>query len=168
MQTTRPLRPSQYEHSNPDSPPSAMRKFPEGGGTSAGWGRAVVLARRLSVDLCGCARSSAGGVISHCRPPTQRAADRIARTSSSDAWAPLRDDSEGPGIEHVGPQICGDSATGATGAAFAEIIQHVFFCSHFGSNQHEARSTRLAHVRALRPATGARLHAAFRRCVSES
>ena len=68
----------------------------------------------------------------HCRPPTQRAADRIARTSSSDAWAPLRDDSEGPGIEHVGPQTCGDSATGATGAAFAGMVRHSFFCSHFG------------------------------------
>ena len=104
----------------------------------------------------------------HCRAPTQRAADRIARSSSSDAWAPLRDDSEGPGIEHVGPQICGDSATGATGAAFAEIIQHLFFCSHFGSIQHEARSTRLAQVRPLRQAAGSWVHAAFRRCVSES
>ena len=158
MQTTRPLTPSQYEHSNPDSLPSAMRPVPVGEGTSAGWGWAVGLARRLSVDLCGCARSSAGGMIIHCRPPTQRAADRIARSSSSDAWAPLRDDSEGPGIEHVGPQICGDSATGATGAAFAGMVRHSFFCSHFGSIQHEARSKRLAQVRPLRQAAGSWVH----------
>ena len=137
-------------------------------GPSAGWGWAVGLARRLSVDLCGCARSSAGGMIIHCRPSSQRAADRIARTSSSDAWAPLRDDSEGPGIEHVGPQICGDSATGATRAAFAGMVRHSFFRSHFGSTQHEARSKRLAQVRPLRQAGGSWVHAAFRRCVPQS
>ena len=98
----------------------------------------------------------------HCRPPTQRAADRIARSSSSDAWAPLRDDSEGPGIEHVGPQICGDSATGATGAAFAGMVRHSFFCSHFGSIQHEARSKRLAQVRPLRQAAGSWVHSTGR------
>ena len=149
VQTTRPQTPSQYEHSNPDSLPSAMRTFPVGEGTSAGWGWAVVLARRLSVDLCGCARSSAGGMIIRCRPPTQRAADRIARTSSSDAWAPLRDDSEGPGIEHVGPPTCGDSARGATGAAFAGMVRHTSFRSLFGSIRHEAESKSHAQVRPL-------------------
>ena len=85
----------------------------------------------------------------HCRPPTQRAADRIARTSSSDAWAPLRDDSEGPGVEHVGTQTFGDSATGTTGDAFAGMVRLSFFCSLFGSIRHEAESKSHAQVRPL-------------------
>jgi hypothetical protein len=53
VQTTRPLRPSQYEHSNPDSLPAAMRTILVLAGAFSEMGLAVGLARRLSVDLCG-------------------------------------------------------------------------------------------------------------------
>ena len=47
MQTTRPLTPSQHEHSNADSLPAAIRTIPVGAGAFSGMG----LGRRDSQEV---------------------------------------------------------------------------------------------------------------------